>query len=142
MQADRASRPKIAITHSDLDAKLLRNGSKLTATPPGTIGGVVLTAFLVGLGLVLVALAACVLRGLSLWSQMKASGRAFSEEVAKFEERSARTEQLLAEAETSSKELQAAVERLRVSRARLQILLDEIERAKARTRWLRAYLPV
>jgi hypothetical protein len=142
MQADRASRPKIAITHSDLDAKLLRNGSKLTATPPGTIGGVVLTAFLVGLGLVLVALAACVLRGLSLWRQMKATGRAFSEEVAKFEERSARTEQLLAEAETSSKELQAAVERLRVSRARLQVLLDEIERAKARTRWLRAYLPV
>jgi hypothetical protein len=102
----------------------------------------VLAAFLVGLALVLVALAVCILRGLSLWRQAKATGRVFSVEVAMFEERSARTERLLAEAETSSKELQAAVERLRVSRARLQVLLDEIERAKARTRWLRAYLPV
>ena len=102
----------------------------------------VLAAFLVGLGVFLVSLVVCVLRGVSLWRKMKATGRVFSEEVAKFEERSARTELLLAEAEDSSKELQAAVERLRVSRARLQVLLDEIERAKARTRWLRAYLPV
>jgi hypothetical protein len=103
---------------------------------------VVLLSFLVGLALVLVGIAFCVVRALQLWRQTKASGGAIGREVAKFEERSARTERLLAEADASSKELQAALERLQVSRARLQVLLDEVERAKARTRWLRAYLPV
>jgi len=34
-----------------------------------------------------------------------------------------------------------ALERLRLSRARLQVLLASMERAQRRTRWLRAFLP-
>jgi hypothetical protein len=62
--------------------------------------------------------------------------------MAKFDERSARTERLLSEYEHASERLHITQERLRVSRARLQVQLDAIERAKKRTRWLRALLPV
>ena len=103
---------------------------------------VILASFLVGLVLVIAATVFCVVRGLRFWRQAKETGRALSTEVAQFEVRSARTERLLAEADRSSKELEAALERLRVSRARLQVLLAALERAKARTRWLRAFLPV
>jgi chromosome segregation ATPase len=103
---------------------------------------VILASFLVGLVVVIGATAFCVVRGLRLWRQAKTTGGALGEEVARFEERSARTERVLAEAETSSKELEAAIERLRRSRAELQVLLGAVEKAKARTRWLRAFLPV
>jgi len=103
---------------------------------------VVLGSFLVGLVLVLAAIAFCVVRGFALWRQAKATGGTLGREVAKFEVRSARTERLLAEAERSSEELQAALERLRRSRAELQVLMRALERAQARTRWLRAFLPV
>jgi hypothetical protein len=103
---------------------------------------VILASFLVGLVVVICATAFCVVRGFQLRRQAKTTGALLGEEVARFEERSARTERLLAEAETASKELEAALERLRRSRAELQILLDAVERAKARTRWLRAFLPV
>jgi hypothetical protein len=103
---------------------------------------VILLAFLVGLALVVAATAVCVVRGFRLWRQAKETGGAFSAEIAQFDVRSARTERLLAEADHSSKELEAALERLRVSRARLQVLLAALERARARTRWLRAFLPV
>jgi hypothetical protein len=102
----------------------------------------VLLAFLAGLVLVIAATAFCVVRGFQLWRQAKATGRTLGEEVAQFDARSARTERLLAEADRSSKELEAALARLRVSRARLQVLLAALERAQARTRWLRAFLPV
>jgi hypothetical protein len=103
---------------------------------------VILASFLVGLAVVIVATAFCVVRGVRFWRQAKMTGRVLGEEVARFEERSARTERVLADAETASKELEAALERLRRSRAELQVLLDAVERAKARTRWLRAFLPV
>jgi hypothetical protein len=102
---------------------------------------VVLTAFLVGLVLWLVGLFVLVVRGLELFRQAKRTGRTFSSELALFEERSARTEQLLAESGRASRDLQAAQERLRVSRARLDVLLGSIETARERTRWLRAFLP-
>jgi hypothetical protein len=102
---------------------------------------VVLVAFLVGLALALGGIVFVAIRGLALWRQGKRSGRAISSELALFEERTARTEQLLAEAEKSSQDLQAALERLRLSRARLQVLLASLERARHRTRWLRAFLP-
>jgi uncharacterized protein YhaN len=102
---------------------------------------VVLASFLVGLAAVIAATVFCVMRGVQLWRQAKTTGTALGEEAARFEERSARTERVLAEAETASKELEAALERLRRSRAELQVLLDAVERAKARTRWLRAFLP-
>jgi uncharacterized protein HemX len=102
---------------------------------------VVLTAFLVGLALAVLGLVVVVVRGIQLWRHGKRSGGAITSELASFEERAARTEQLLAEAERSSQDLQAAAERLRRSRAQLQVLFASVERAQRRTRWLRAFLP-
>lgn len=101
----------------------------------------ILAAFLVGLALTLVGLVVAAIRGFALWRQGKRTSGLFSSELALFEERSARTEELLAEADRSNQELQAATERLRVSRAQLEVLLGSIETAKQRTRWLRAFLP-
>ena len=102
----------------------------------------VLLALLIGLAAVVVATAFCVVRGIQLWRQAKRTGGVFSSEMVKFEERSARTERLLDEAERASEDLRAARERLSLDRARLQVQLDAIERAKKRTRWLRTFLPV
>ena len=101
----------------------------------------VLTAFLVGLALAIFGIVVVVVRGIQLWRRGKRSGGAITSELASFEERAARTEQLLAEAERSSQDLQAAAERLRRSRAQLQVLLASVEQAQRRTRWLRAFLP-
>jgi hypothetical protein len=103
---------------------------------------VILTAFLVGLALSLVGLFVVVVRGIALWRHGKRTGGAFSDELALFEERAARTEQLLAEADRANQDLQAATERLRISRAKLSVLLDSLETARRRTRWLRMFLPV
>jgi hypothetical protein len=102
---------------------------------------VVLSAFLVGLVLGLVGIFVVVVRGLALWRQGKRTGKAITGELALFEERSARTEQLLADAERAQADLQAATERLRVSRAQLQVLLGSLDEAQRRTRWLRVFLP-
>jgi hypothetical protein len=93
-----------------------------------------LVAFFGGLGYVI----AC---GVSLWRHAKRTGRTLSAELTKFDERAARTERVLAEAERSSLALAESQERLRVSRARLRVLTDEIERARRRTRWITAFLP-
>jgi len=102
---------------------------------------VTLAAFLVGLALAVAGIVFVVIRGIQLWRHGKRSGGAITSELTSFEERAARTERLLAEAEQSSQELQAAAERLRRSRAQLQVLLASLERAQRRTRWLRAFLP-
>jgi hypothetical protein len=102
---------------------------------------VVLVGFLCGLALVVAATAFVVVRGVGLWRQLKRMGGAFTAELSRFDERSARTERLLAEAEQSNRELELALERLRLSRARLQVLIDALERARARVRWLRLFLP-
>jgi hypothetical protein len=102
----------------------------------------ILLSFLLGLVAVVAATVFSVVRGRRLWKQAKRTGGALSTEVAKFEERSARTERLLDEADRANEELQASLERLRLSRARLQVHLDALERAKKRTRWLRVFLPV
>ena len=102
----------------------------------------ILTAFLVGLTLSLVGLFVAVIRGFALWRQGKRTSGLFTDELALFEERAARTEQLLADADRSNQELQAATERLRVSRAQLDVLVGSLETARRRTRWLRAFLPV
>jgi hypothetical protein len=101
----------------------------------------VLSAFLVGLVLGLVGIFVVTVRGVALWKQGKRTGKAITGELALFEERSARTEQLLADAERAQVDLQAATERLRVSRAQLQVLLGSLEEAQRRTRWLRVFLP-
>jgi hypothetical protein len=102
---------------------------------------VILTTFLVCLVLSLAGLVLAIVRGVELWRQGKRTSSAFGDELALFEERSARTEQLLAEADRASQDLQAATERLRVSRAQLDVLLGSIETARNRTRWLRVFLP-
>ena len=101
----------------------------------------VLTAFLIGLVLAVVGTFVLAIRGIALWKQGKRTGKAITNELDLFEERSARTERLLADAERSQADLQAATERLRVSRAQLQVLLDSLEGARRSTRWLRVFLP-
>jgi hypothetical protein len=103
---------------------------------------VVLLSFLFGLALVIAATAFVVVRGVGLWRQLTRTGGAFTAELSLFEERSERTERLLAEADRSNRELEIALERLRLSRARLQVLLGALERARARVRWLRLFLPI
>ena len=102
----------------------------------------VLLTFLAGLLVVLVAAAFCVVRGLGMWRQLKRTSKAMGAELDALETRTARTETLLAQAERRSGELEAALERLRLSRARVQVLRDALESAQARTRWLRAFLPI
>ena len=58
----------------------------------------ILAAFLVGLVLALAGIVFVTVRGIALWRDAKRSGGAITSELALFEERSARTEQLLAEA--------------------------------------------
>ena len=101
-----------------------------------------MTAFLVGLTLALVGTFVAIVRGVALWRGGKRTGSAFTSELALFDERSARAEQLLADADRANQDLQAATERLRVSRAQLDVLLGSLEAAQRRTRWLRAFLPV
>jgi hypothetical protein len=102
----------------------------------------VLLAFLCALALVLAAIVFVVVRGIGLWRQVKRTGGALSAELSSFEERSARAERLLAEADRSSRELNLALERLRTSRARLQVLVDALDRAQRRVHWLRAFVPI
>jgi hypothetical protein len=111
-------------------------------TPLLRSAAMVLWSFLAGLACVVAGLALVVVRAVALWRQAKRAGRAFAVELSSFDERSARTERLLGEAERASKDLEAALERLRVSRARLDVLRGSLERSAARTRWLRAFLPV
>ena len=101
----------------------------------------ILLAFLAGLVLVVGAAVYAVFRGVGLWRQAKQSGGTFTSELALFEERAARTERLLAEFDRASQDLVAAQERLRVSRARLQVLTGSLEAAQRKTAWLRAFVP-
>jgi hypothetical protein len=103
---------------------------------------VVLLSFLFGLALVVAATTFVVVRGVGLWRQLRRTGGALTTELSLFEERSERAERLLAEADRSNRELQTALERLRLSRVRLQVLVDALERARARVGWLRLFLPV
>jgi hypothetical protein len=103
---------------------------------------VILYAFLVGLAVAVVAIVFVSLQGLGLWRQAKRTGGKFSAELSSFEERAAQAERLLAEADRSSQDLDAAVARLRVSRARLDVLLSSLEAAQRRTRWLRVLVPL
>lgn len=102
----------------------------------------VLSAFLAGLALTLSATIFAVIRGVGLWRQAKRTGGVFSDELSSFEERAAQAERLLGEADRSNRELEAALARLRVSRARLDVLLGSLEDVQRRTRWLRVLLPL
>lgn len=101
----------------------------------------VLFAFLVALVLSLAATVVAVVRGFALYRQAKRTGRALSEPLSALEKKAAEIDGHLDAFETSSRELERAREQLRYSRARLQVLLDAIERVQSRTRWLRVFLP-
>jgi len=103
---------------------------------------VVLYAFVVGLAVAVVAIVFVSVQGVGLWRQAKRTGGLFSTELSSFEERAARAERLLADSDRSSQDLDAAVARLRVSRARLDVLLSSLEAAQRRTRWLRVLVPL
>jgi hypothetical protein len=102
---------------------------------------VILATFLAALVLVVGATAYAVVQGVGFWRQAKRTGHAFTSELARFDERAARTERLLAEADRASQDLVAAQERLRVSTARLQVLTGSLEAAQRKTAWLRAFVP-
>ena len=102
---------------------------------------VVLLAFLVGLALSALGMTVAAVRAVGLWRQTKRTGRTLGTELSAFERRAALTERHLAAWDRSNAELQSAVERLRSSRARLQVLLDSVEQASARVGWLRVFLP-
>ncbi len=91
----------------------------------------ILAAFLIGLVLVIVATIVCVVRGIRLRKQLKRVSRTMGAELAALEAKSARTETLLSQVESRSAELDAALERLRISRARLQVLRDAIESSRS-----------
>jgi hypothetical protein len=101
----------------------------------------VLIALLAGLALVAAGTTVTIVRAVGLWRQAKRTGGQFASELSSFEERAARTERLLAEADRASADLERALERLRVSRARLQVLLGALDRAQGRVGWLRAFVP-
>lgn len=101
----------------------------------------VLLAFLAGLALVVIGISVAAIRGVRLWRELKRTGGRFTAELEAFDERAARTERHLAEWERASSDLELALERLRASRARLQVLLDAVEGAKRRTRWVRVLVP-
>jgi exonuclease VII small subunit len=102
---------------------------------------VVLVALLVGAALAVGGATFAVLKAIVLWRQAKRTAGAFTRELGSFEEKTTRTERHLAEWETASANLDAALERLRASRARLRVLEDALDQAQARVRWLRVLLP-
>ena len=102
---------------------------------------VILSAFLFALVLVAGATAYAAVQGVSLWRDAKRTGKRLSDEFASFDERAARTERLLAEFERSGQALAEAQERLRISRARLNVLTGSLERDRKRTQWIRDFVP-
>ncbi|HET7744757.1 MAG TPA: hypothetical protein VFK76_08440 [Gaiellaceae bacterium] len=101
----------------------------------------VLLAFLAALVVVLAALTFAVVRAIGLWRQTKRTGGTIGTELASFEEKAARAERHMSEFESSSEDLEQALERLRVSRARLRVLVASVERAQDRIRWIRVFVP-
>lgn len=101
----------------------------------------VLLAFLAALVVVLAALTFAVVRAIGLWRQAKRTGGAIGGELESFEEKTARAERHMSEFENSSKDLEQALERLRVSQARLRVLVAAVERAQDRVRWIRVFVP-
>ena len=101
----------------------------------------VLSAFLIALVLALAALAFAGVRGLQCYRQAKRTSRALSEPLSQFEAKAAEVDRHLDAFEASSREFERAKEQLRVSRARLQVLIAAVGRAQSRTRWIRVFLP-
>ena len=86
-------------------------------------------------------LAYAVIRGFSLWRQIKRTGGAFSAETARIAEVSAEIQVQLDRASAASERLGAVAERLEVSRARLDVQLQAIREARHAMRRLLWFLP-
>jgi biopolymer transport protein ExbB/TolQ len=82
-----------------------------------------------------------VLRGLSLWRQVKRTGGAFSEETARIAEASEQIQVHLDRASASSERLRAVSERFEVSRAKLEVQLQAVREARHAMRRLLWFLP-
>ena len=86
-----------------------------------------LAVFIVG---VVVGLGYAILRGVALWRNLKATGRAFSAESARIADVSAGIQLHLDRADASSQLLREAAARLAVSRARLDVQLQAFAEAR------------
>ena len=97
-----------------------------------------LAVFLVG---VLGGFAYAILRGLSLWRNLKRTGRAFSAESARIADVSAGIQAHLDRADASNALLRDAAARLSASRARLDVQLQAVREARHIVRRALPFLP-
>ncbi len=86
-------------------------------------------------------IAFAVIRGLALWRDIKRSSAALGAELAVIGDGSAQIEHHLAAAEASSSRLHASMDRLAVSRARLEIQLAAVHEARAQVRRVFWFVP-
>jgi len=101
----------------------------------------VLSAFLIALVLALAATVFAGVRGLQLYRLAKRTSRTLSEPLSAFEAKAAEVDRHLDAFEASSREFERAKEQLRISLARLEVLVATVRRAQSRTRWIRVFLP-
>jgi hypothetical protein len=103
------------------------------------------TGFWIALAVLLVGvvggIAYAVLRGLSMWRQVKRTGREFSAESARIADVSAQIQEQLDRSSASGIRLGEAAERLATSRARLDVQLQAIREARHTMRRLLWFLP-
>ena len=104
-----------------------------------------MTGFWIALAVLLVGVVAGIayaaLRGLSMWRQVKRTGRGFSAESARIADASAQIQEHLDRSEASAARLGEAAERLATSRARLEVQLQAIQEARHAMRRLLWFLP-
>jgi hypothetical protein len=103
------------------------------------------TGFWIALAVLLIGIlggiAYAVMRGLSMWRQVKRTGREFSAESARIADVSAQIQQHLDRSSASGVRLGDAAERLATSRARLDVQLQAIREARHTMRRLLWFLP-
>jgi hypothetical protein len=103
------------------------------------------TGFWIALAVLLVGvlggIAYAVLRGLSMWRQVKRTGREFSAESARISDVSAQIQEHLDRSSASGVRLGESAERLATSRARLDVQLQAIREARHTMRRLLWFLP-
>ena len=86
-------------------------------------------------------IAYAVVRGLALWRQLKRTGGAFGDEAARISHASEQIQGHLDRASGSSARLAEALQRLAVSRARLDVQLQAVREARHTVRRLLWFLP-
>jgi chromosome segregation ATPase len=99
---------------------------------------IALTVLVVG---VVAGLVYAVLRGFSLWRQLKRTGASFSAETARIADASEQIQVHLDRAEASSARLREASERLQLARARLDVQLQALREARHTLRRLLWFMP-